>query len=181
MLFGARRPSHQSEMDENRKKLEELVEKVRQLKAGGEVDLSSDEDLALAVMNLVSLEEHFFMTGEKTGKPEYFDFLSEVREMRKKFLAKLIDKSKHEGETWCISKHLLAATMRLLEVGAKAQGDGRKETAKELFDQAYKLWTIFWGLRLKLIKVSDLKQIAQEEKPWTLREIVSKLVDCCDE
>lgn len=165
----------------DRKKFEELADKIRKMKAGGEADLSSDEDLALAVMNLISLEEHFFMTGEKTGRPEYFDFLSEVREMRKKLLGKLIDKNKHEGETWCVSKHLLAATMRLMEVGTKAQGDGKKEAAKELFDQAYKLWSIFWGLRLNLINVSDLKQIAEEEKPWTLREIMDKLVDCCDE
>lgn len=168
-------------MNVDRKKFEELADKIRKMKAGGEADLSSDEDLALAVMNLISLEEHFFMTGEKTGRPEYFDFLSEVREMRKKLLGKLIDKNKHEGETWCVSKHLLAATMRLMEVGTKAQGDGKKEAAKELFDQAYKLWSIFWGLRLNLINVSDLKQIAEEEKPWTLREIMDKLVDCCDE
>jgi hypothetical protein len=186
-------------MNEERKKFEELAEKIRQIssphkfvpgaKTLGEVDLSSDEDLALAVMNLISLEEHFFMTGEKTGKPEYFDLLSEVREMRKKLLGRLIDKSKHEGETWCISKHLLAATMRLLEVGVKARGDGKREEAKELFDYAYKLWSIFWGLRLNLISISDVKQMAKEDeppgqtenKPWTLQDIVDKLVDCCDE
>lgn len=71
--------------------------------------------------------------------------------------------------------------MRLMEVGAKAQSDGKKEEAKELFDQAYKLWSIFWGLRLNLISVSDLKQAAKGKKPWTLQDIVDKLVDCCDE
>lgn len=168
-------------MNEDQKKIEELLEKVRKVKASGEVDLSSDEDLALAVMNLISLEEHFFMTGEKTEKSEYFDFLSQVREMRKKFLGRLLPKDKHEGETWCISKHLLAAAMRLMEVGTKAQGDGRKDEAKDLFGEAYKLWSIFWGLRLNLLSIGDVKQMAKEEKPWTLQEIVDKLVDCCDE
>ncbi|MEK7212315.1 MAG: hypothetical protein AAB686_01400 [Patescibacteria group bacterium] len=176
-------------MNEDRKKFEELAEKIKKMKASGEVDLSSEEDLSLAVMNLVSLEEHFFMTGEKTQKPEYFDILAEVRELRKKLLGRLIDRSKHEGETWCITKHLLATTMRLMEVGTKAQGDGKKEEAKELFDQAYKMYSIFWGLRLNLLKLPDIKQMAKEEealrqaqgKPWTLQEVVDKLVDCCDE
>ena len=74
--------------------------------------------------------------------------------------------------------------MRLMEVGTKAQGDGRKEEAKKLFDQAYKMYSIFWGLRLKLISVPEVKEMAKEEakdKPWTLEDIVDKLVDCCDE
>jgi len=171
-------------MDADRMKFEALARKIAEMKAAGQVDLSSDEDLSLAVMNLISLEEHFFMTGEKTGKPEYFDVLNEVRAMRKELLEKLLPKDRHEGETWCISKHLLATTMRLMEVGTKAQGDGRKEEAKKLFDQAYKMYSVFWGLRLKLISVPEVKEMAKEEakdKPWTLEDIVDKLVDCCDE
>ena len=171
-------------MDADRMKFEALARKIAEMKAAGQVDLSSDEDLSLAVMNLISLEEHFFMTGEKTGKPEYFDVLNEVRAMRKELLEKLLPKDRHEGETWCISKHLLATTMRLMEVGTKAQGDGRKEEAKKLFDQAYKMYSIFWGLRLKLISVPEVKEMAKGEakdKPWTLEDIVDKLVDCCDE
>ncbi|MEK7618509.1 MAG: hypothetical protein AAB410_05190, partial [Patescibacteria group bacterium] len=98
---------------------EELIKRVNELKASGSFDLSTEEDLSLAIMNLVSLEEHFFFTGEKTGKGEYFDLLNSTREIRKTLLAKMIDQ--HEGETWCISKHLLAATMRLMEVGTKLQ------------------------------------------------------------
>lgn len=155
------------------------MEKVAAAKRRGEFDLSRDEDLSLAVMNLVSLEEHFFFTGEKTGKGEYFDWLLEVREMRKTLLRKMIDS--HEGETWCISKHLLAATMRLMEVGTKLQSDGKKDEAKEMFQQAYKLYSVFWGLRLKLISLPDVKQTAEQDTPWTLKDIADKLVDCCDE
>jgi len=48
--------------------MEELIEKVNKLKATGELDLSMEEDLSIAVMNLISLEEHFYFTAEKTGK-----------------------------------------------------------------------------------------------------------------
>lgn len=161
------------------KDFESLIQKIETLKKSGGVDLSTEEDLSIAVMNLVSLEEHFFFTGEKTARPEYFNFLTEVREVRKKLLARLIDQ--HEGETWCISKHLLATTMRLIEVGTKLQSDGKKAEAKETFDGAYKMFSLFWALRLKLIDSAGFKAVAAEEKPWTLQDIVSKLVDCCDE
>jgi hypothetical protein len=158
---------------------QEVLQKVEALKKSGTVDLSIDEDLSIAVMNLISLEEHFFFTGEKTEKPEYFDLLVEIREVRKNLLQKLVDS--HEGETWCISKHLLATTMRLMEVGTKLQSTGKKTLAKETFDQAYKIYSMFWALRLKLIDTKDLQKTASEEKPWTLKDIMSKLMDCCDE
>lgn len=156
----------------------DLVKKIADAKKGG-VDLSKDEDLAIGVMNLISLEEHFFFTGEKTGKPEHFETLREIRGLRIELLRKLIDK--HEGETWCVSKHLLAATMRLFEVGTKLKAGGKEDEAKEMFTRAYKLWTIFWGLRLKLLSLPQIKEEATKERPWTLQDIVGKLVDCCDE
>lgn len=161
--------------------LEELLKKVAELKKSGKFDLSLDEDLSIAVMNLVSLEEHFFFTAEKTKKDDYFDLLKEVREMRKKLLEKLVDK--HEGETWCVSKHLLAASMRLMEVGTKLDGAGKREEAKRMFDDAYKLYSLFWGLRLKLIKVGELKKDVSDNggKPWSYEDIVNKLINCCDE
>ncbi len=158
---------------------EDLQKKVAEIKKLNAFDLSTDEDLAIAVMNLISLEEHNFFNVEKTGKMEYMDMLKEVREMRKELLAKMIDR--HEGETWCTSKHLLAATMRLMEVGTKLLNDDKKDEAKEMFDRGYKLFTMFWGLRLKLISLPDIKAEAANDKPMTLQDIVTKMVDCCEE
>lgn len=167
----------------------QLVAKIQKLKSTGEIDLSLDEDLSLAVMNLVSLEEHFFFTAEKTGKEEYFDLLGETRGIRTKLLKRLL--GTHEGETWCIAKHLLAATMRLVEVATKLQANRKAGEAKEMFDIAYRLYALFWGIRLKLLKLGEVKQIAEgnlnvhdteeRNKPWTLEDILKKLVDCCDE
>lgn len=166
-------------MSEEQNKFSELVKKIEQMKKTGEIDLSTEEDLSIAVMNLVSLEEHFFFTNAKTGKEGYLDLLLEVREIRKSLLKKLIDK--HEGETWCISKHLLGATMRLIEVGTKLYSDGKKDEAKETYKKANEIYSLFWALRLKLIDTAGFKKVAAEEQPWTLNDIVNKLVDCCDE
>ena len=167
-------------MDINRKKFDELLKKIEDAKKSGSLDLSTEEDLSIAIMNLISLEEHFYFTGEKTGKEDYFNLLNETREMRKNLLAKMIDKK--EGELWCVSKHLLATSMRLIEVGTKLQSDSKKAEAKKFFDYAFKLYSLFWALRLKIISVPDVKNMAaQGNKPWTLENVVNKLVDCCDE
>ena len=169
--------------------MEELIEKVNKLKETGELDLSMEEDLSIAIMNLISLEEHFYFTAEKTGNDEYFDLLNQTRGIRKQLLAKMIDK--HEGETWCIAKHLLAATMRLMEVGTKLQSSGKKEESEDMFKKAYEIYSLFWALRLKLINMSDVKKIggnqinihdkSGSDKPMTKEDIISKLIDCCKE
>lgn len=169
----------------NEQQFAELVRKIERLKHEGKVDLSTDEDLSIAVMNLVSLEEHFFFTGAKTEKTAYFDLLTEVRAMRTKLLARLMPEN--EGESWCVAKHLLAGTMRLVEVGTKLQAAGKKEDAQEVFGSAYKLYALFWALRFKLVNAGALKHPAGHEseraasKPWSYEDLVTKLVDCCDE
>lgn len=165
-------------MDED-KKFQELIKKIERMKKSGEIDLSTEEDLSIAVMNLISLEEHFFFTSAKTGKESYLDLLSQAREIRKSLLKKLINK--HEGETWCISKHLLGTTMRLIEVGTKLYSDGKKDEAKEIYGKAHEIYSLFWALRLKLIDTAGLKTMAAKEQPWTMKDILDKLVDCCDE
>ncbi len=71
--------------------------------------------------------------------------------------------------------------MRLIEVGTKLYSNGKKDEAKEVFNKARELYAIFWGLRLKLIDLPEIKEAAKDEKPWTLKDILNKLVDCCDE
>jgi hypothetical protein len=165
---------------------EELLQKINELKEKV-FDLSADEDLALAVMNLISMEEHLYFTAEKTGKNEYFDLLNQVREIRKKMMERLIVKP--EGELWCFIKHTLSATMRLIEVGTKLQNQNKKDEAKEVFDLAYELFNIFWGIKLNIIKLENLKkeeseyrEITEESKSgFSLKKLIEKIIDCCKE
>ncbi|HOA47300.1 MAG TPA: hypothetical protein PK723_01790 [Candidatus Pacearchaeota archaeon] len=171
------------------KNVDEFIKKVDEMKKKDKFDLSSDEDLSIAIMNLVSIEEHFFFTGAKLQKPEYYDMIKDVREMRKELLKKIVKEP--EGELWCISKHLLASSMRLMEVGTKQLGKGKKDEAYNLFDKAYDLYSLFWGLNLKLIDVGDVKKIDdkalnkhdKEKKGFLgkLGELVKKAIDCCIE
>lgn len=162
--------------------MDDLVKKIEEFKNKKDADLSMEEDLAIGVMNLISLEEHFYFTAEKTKKDKYFKYVEQIREIRKKALARMIPQN--EGETWCISKHLLATTMRFMEVGTKFQTMKKPEEAKKAFDDAYTLFNLFWAIRLKLIDLSKMKDTVKEkdeDKPWDMNDIMGKLVDCCRE
>jgi hypothetical protein len=172
---------------EDMKKVQEFIDKIDNLKKDNKLDLSSDQDLSIAVMNLVSLEEHFFFSGAKTGETKYYDLIKDIREMRKDLLGRLVKNP--EGEEWCISKHLLAASMRLTEVGTKELGRDHKEAAYDLFNKAYNLYSLFWGLNLKLIDTGAVKAIddqalnKHDKKPQgfmgKMGELVKKAVNCC--
>lgn len=169
--------------------LNEFIQKFDDMKKQDKMDLSSDQDLTIAIMNLVGIEEHFFFTGAKTGKTEYYDMIKDVREMRKELLKKII--KEYEGEVWCISKHLLAASYRLMEVGTKQLGMGKNEDAYDLFNKAFNLYSLFWGLNLKLIDPGEIKKIDdqainkhdEEKTGFTgkLGALVKKAINCCIE
>ena len=185
--------------------VKEFVERVDQAKKKNPKDLSSDQDLTIAIMNLISIEEHLVFSGAKTGKSSFYDMVQDVRELRKNLMLKIIPS--YEGEVWCISKHLLATSMRLMEVGTKQQSMGHKEEAYQLFNQAYDLYCLFWGLNMNLVDAKDIawkpdnledvkKEVAAlkvktgvekvEEKKDTslfgrLKSVVRKAVDCCIE
>lgn len=168
---------------------QEMVEKINNLKKQDKMDLSADQDLSLAIMNLVSIEEHFFFTGLKTGKSNYFDLLNQVRALRKELLKKII--KDYEGEVWCISKHLLAASMRLMEVGTKELGRGRKAEAEDLFKKAFDLYSLFWAVNMGVMDLSGVKKLddqmlnKKDDKKTgltaKLSDLVKKMIDCCIE
>ncbi|MBU1088264.1 hypothetical protein KKA02_00080, partial [Patescibacteria group bacterium] len=74
----------------DQKEVNRLLEKVKAVQVKNKLDLSSDEDLSIAIMNLISIEEHMFFTAMKTEKIGYLDILNETREMRKKLLKKIV-------------------------------------------------------------------------------------------
>ena len=55
--------------------VDKFIAKINNAKKDNKLDLSADEDLSIAIMNLVSIEEHFFFTAKKTGDDKYFDLL----------------------------------------------------------------------------------------------------------
>lgn len=175
-------------MEDN--KVKDFMNKVKAMEQGQKLDLSSGEDLSIGIMNLISIEEHLFFSGGKTGETKYYDLLNEVRKMRVDLMKSMI--KEYEGEVWCISKHLLAASMRVMEVGTKALKNNEKEKAHVLFKKSYELYNMCWALNLGLVDTKELKkiEIPETEKPIIKEEktvfakmgaLVGKMLDCCRE
>jgi len=169
------------------KNFNELIAEADRMKKQDKMDLSCDQDLTFAIMNLISIEEHFIFTGAKTGKNKYCDLVNKVRNVRKELLQKLVKEP--EGEVWCISKHLLATSMRLMEVGTKQLGINKKQEAYDFFQKAYDVYSLFWGLNMKLIDTEDIKNIdemalSRRDKGKNgvvgkLGDLVKKAINCC--
>lgn len=170
----------------------QLLNKIENLKLEKKLDLSSGEDLSVGIMNLISIEEHLFFTHQKTKDDSYLTLLNEVRKMRTELLKEII--KDYEGEVWCISKHLLAASMRLMEVGTKKLKGGDQKQAKNLFENSYKLYTLFWGLNLassgeniKQSKIQSVNLLNEQGKSSSisvfskLNSLLQKTLDCCRE
>ncbi|OGM29068.1 hypothetical protein A2962_04215 [Candidatus Woesebacteria bacterium RIFCSPLOWO2_01_FULL_39_61] len=179
----------------NKRDIQTLLDKVEKVTVQKNLDLSSGEDLSIGVMNLISIEEHLFYTSQKTKDRKYLDLLDEIRRMRTELLKEII--KDYEGEVWCISKHLLAASMRVMEVGTKELKKGNKDKAWGLFDKSYKLYSLFWGLNLGVVKIPNPNSKIQNEKVSYIDEkseekstssvfsklgaLVQKAIDCCRE
>lgn len=190
-------------MRANQKNISKLLEKVEKVTKEKKLDLSSGEDLSIGIMNLIAIEEHLFFTSQKTGKIKYLDLLSEIRVMRTGLMKELI--TDYEGEVWCISKHLLAASMRVMEVGTKelkkavgaesVEAEKQKQKAWDLFEKSYNLYSLFWGINLGIVKtdkinrkdksvnlIDDKDNKSESISLFSkLGQIVQKAIDCCKE
>ena len=113
-------------------KVDNFVKTIHEIKEKNKLDLSVWEDLSIGLMNLVSLEEHAFFSYIKTNDKKFLDILENVREMRKELL-KLIVKDDDGSEKWCMSKHFLASSMRLFEVGNRMLHEGKKDEANCIY------------------------------------------------
>ncbi len=158
-------------------KTENFIKQIDEIKGKTSLDLSIGEDLSIALMNLISLEEHFSFSFMKTSQKQYLEMLEQVRELRKKLLKKIV--KENEAENWCISKHLLAVSMRLMEVGTKYLHDNKKKEAEESFIEAFNIYSLFWAMN-GAVKLEH-KEIIAETKLSKISQLLKKVLDCCKE
>lgn len=114
--------------------LNKLVKNADDAKKVNPLDLSSDQDLTVALMNLLAIEDEF----------EY------VRDIRIELMSRIVAP---DTDVWGMSERLLGMAMQLIDDGNKATGD----SAYKLYNRAYELYSMFWGINMGLIKIDDIK------------------------
>ena len=171
--------------------VQKFIDQTKKLEKGNQLDLSSGEDLSVAIMNLIGIEEHMFFTSQKLGDTKYIDVLNTAREMRKELMKKIVKEG--QGEVWCTSKHLLSASMRLMEVGTKSLTKGDQKEANDYFKKSFDLYNMFWGLNLGLLDNVKTPHgsslpLSKKEQPLPQKNIlggiagtINKILDCCRE
>ncbi len=159
-------------------KVENFIKNINIMKEKSSLDISAWEDLSIGLMNLVSLEEHCFFSYVRTQNDKFLKMLEVVRELRKKLLA-LIVKKDDDSEKWCMSKHFLASSMRLFEVGNRLLHEGKEKEAKEMYKDSAELYGLFWELNVEAKGKIKINENSKETKG--IFASIKKLLECCIE
>ncbi|MBR4859741.1 MAG: hypothetical protein IKV10_00400 [Alphaproteobacteria bacterium] len=111
-------------------------------KKANPLDLSSDQDLTIGIMNLIAIEELTCPNSElhKT-----------ISGIRGDLLSRIVPRS---SELYDVSVMLLGRAMSLAETAAHASGAG----AYKIYDSAYEAYSLFWGLNMGLIDIDAAKK-----------------------
>jgi len=162
-------------------KTDNFVKKMVEIREKNELDLSMGEDLSIALMNIVSLEEHAFFSYVKTNEDKFLGILETCRELRKRLLSKIVKKD-DDSEKWCMSKHLLASSMRIYEVGNRLLHENKKEEAKKMYKDSAELYGLFWKLNIDSNSLEDKNKINyKSEERKSIFSGIKKLLECCKE
>ena len=123
-----------------KKSIKDKIKQADNAKKVNPRDLSSDQDLTIGLMNLIAIEN---------VAPN-----SQIAEMiaviRKKLMTRVVKDTKLMDESY----KMLGRAMALINDGMRALPDSKR--AYKYFDSAYVMYSMFWGLNMGFIKLSDL-------------------------
>ena len=112
-----------------KKNLKNMVEYTDASKKVNPLDLSSDQDLTIALMNLVAIEE--IAPNGQIGQM--------VGEMRERLMARMTQ----DAEIMVRGYELLAQAVRAMDDAERAQQDGDNVTAYKLYDASYEAYVLY--------------------------------------
>lgn len=116
-----------------KKKFRNQVEQIEMSKKANPLDLSSDQDLTIALMNLVAIEES--AAGSQVGQM--------ASDIRKKLMQPMIAKAEHNGKTSDAIYELLVQAVNHMQDAMRAQAAGQNKVAYELFNQSYESYVMY--------------------------------------
>ncbi len=128
----------------DKQNLKKMVQGADDKKKVNPLDLSSDQDLSIALMNLIAIED-------TVGSDN--DFGAEIRDLRADLMARII---KPCDARWTMALDLLGRATRAMNDGFRVLSDGKTVDVYGLFDSAYEMYAMFWGLNMGLVSEQDI-------------------------
>jgi hypothetical protein len=122
--------------------LRQQIEKADNAKKTNSLDLSSDQDLTIGLMNLLFIEDYI-------SNPES-NLSQMIAGVREKLMNRIVKKSDKNRQ---ILEKLLLESMQLIDDGDKQSG----VSAYQKYDDAYEKYSLFWGINMGLIDKKDIK------------------------
>lgn len=106
-----------------------------------ESDLGLKNEMAMAISNMIQMEEHLAMTIAETQNKDYLPILEEIRSLRAKYMQNYVGKEL-SGQIWCFQKHLLSTAFRMVEIGVKNISLGNNDDALQNFKDSKELYEL---------------------------------------
>ena len=134
---------------------DKLIKKVAvadNAKKANKLDLSSDQDLTIALMNLISIERYI----ENDAEHDFSQLKSMVNDLRVALMGKIVKKSDKNFDVLC---DLLGRSAMLMNDGFVALEKQNDARAYELFDAAFGVYSMFWGVCMGLADATDVENI----------------------
>ncbi len=119
-----------------KKSVAKIIETKDMAKKVNPLDLSSDQDLTIGLVNLVAIEQC-------APDTEIADM---VRDIRRNLMMAMVQKSPVGMGVYEKAEQLLANVATMIDVGNKKMDSGDKNQAYSAFDTAYEAYVMFWGL-----------------------------------
>jgi len=109
-------------------------------------DVAMISDMIQALMNTASLEHHAIISYWKSKNKKFLELRDIARQMRRRWLDRIVDEKSSESELWCISKHLLLSSMAYIEIGDRYYAMNKINEAEESYEDARILTGLFLSL-----------------------------------
>ncbi len=116
-----------------KKSVKKLVERSDNAKKVNPLDLSSDQDLTIALMNLVAIEDL-----SPTGQIAHM-----VRDVREKLMSPMLTQIKSDKNAQESARQLLAQATKNMSDGNRAMESGEKNMAYRMYDAAYEAYVLY--------------------------------------
>lgn len=123
--------------------IQQKIEQADIAKRANPLDLSSDQDLTIGIMNLIAIED------ATVPDDELHKMVSGIRTH---LLSRIVPT---DSDLFDVSARLLGVSIRYMDMAAHQSAP----TSYEMYDAAYGAYSAFWGLNMGMISIADVEKM----------------------